>query len=143
MSQRAMSIPLIAWIAIAAAADVDHAPVHPVPEPLDVERVLADERVAQPRGDGVRAALVHERLDGLRGGVDLADPGDPLVGVNQDDQVVLAPVGDPLVQGCLPEDDCLHVGDLHALAPPGGRKWDAAGTPRQRLWTIAKLSTIQ
>ena len=54
MSHSAMSIPLIACIDDAAAAEVDRAAVHPLPQPLDVERVLADEQRAQAVRDLVR-----------------------------------------------------------------------------------------
>ena len=54
-----------------------------------------------------------ERLHELGRRVDLADPGDPLVGVDPDDEVVLAPVGDPLVHDRLSQDDGLDIGDLH------------------------------
>jgi hypothetical protein len=53
-------------------------------------------------------------LTSLRRGVDLPDAGDALVGVDEDDEVVLTAVCDPLVHGGLPQDDRLDVGDLHA-----------------------------
>ena len=114
-----------------AAADEDHAAIHLVPEPLDVERVLADQQLAQALRDRVRAGRVHERRDGLGRRVDLADAGDPLVGVDQDDEIVLAAVRDPLVHGGLPQDDGLDIGDLQACLPL------AAG-----LSIITRLSTI-
>ncbi len=67
-------------------------------------------------------------------------PGDPLVGVHEDDEVVLAPVRDPVVDGRLSEDDRLDVGDLHAISSREARI-GSAGLPG-RLSTIAKLSTI-
>ena len=51
------------------------------------------------------------RASGAR--VDLADARDPLVGVDADDEVVLAAVGDPLVHDGLPQDDRFDIGDLH------------------------------
>ena len=80
-----------------APPEVDEPAVHPLPEALDVERVLADQHVAQAHGDRVRARRLDERLHELRGGVDLADPRDALVGVDPDDEVVLAAVRDALV----------------------------------------------
>ncbi len=79
---------------------------------------------------------MHERRDGVGRRVDLADAGDPLVGVDQDDEVVLAAVRNPLVHGGLPQDNGLDIGDLQAgllgTMPDG----------RFRLSIIAKLSTI-
>ena len=84
-----------------APAEVDEAAVHLVPQPLDVQRVLADQHVAQAHRDRVRARRLHERLHELGRRVDLADPGDALVGVDPDDEIVLAPVCDPLVHNRL------------------------------------------
>jgi hypothetical protein len=95
-----------------AAADVDQAAVHLLPEALDVERVLADEQVAQAVRDRVRARRVDDRAYRLGRGVDLADAGDALVGVDEDNQIVLAAVGDRVVERGLAEDDRLDVGDL-------------------------------
>ena len=80
-----------------APAEVDEAAVHLLPEPLDVERVLADQDVAQAHGNRVGARRLDERLDELGRRVDLADARDALVGVDPDDEVVLAPVCDSLV----------------------------------------------
>ena len=80
-----------------APPEVDEAAVHLLPEPLDVERVLADQDVAQAHGDRVGARRLDERLDELGRRVDLADARDALVGVDPDDQVVLAAVCDSLV----------------------------------------------
>ena len=84
-----------------APAEVDEAAVHLLPQPLDVQRVLADQDVAQAHRDRVRARRLHERLHELGRRVDLADPGDALVGVDPDDEIVLAPVCDPLVHNRL------------------------------------------
>ena len=125
----------------AAPAEVDEAAVHLVPEPLDVERVLADQRVAQARRDRVRARRLDERPHELGRRVDLADPRDALVGVDADDEVVLAAVGDAVVHDRLAQDDGLDVGDLHGGSGLTGTV--EAGTSRfARLSTIAKLSTI-
>ena len=98
--------------------------------------------VAQARRDGVRARRLDERLHELGRRVDLADPGDPLVGVDADDEVVLAPVGDPVVHDRLAQDDGLDVGDLHVESPELDGD-DRDGTADfARLSTIAKLSTI-
>ena len=120
-----------------AAADEDHAAVHLVPEPLDVERVLADQQLAQAVRDRMRGRGVHERRDRVGRRVDLADAGDPLVGVDQDDEIVLAAVRNPLVHGGLPQDDGLDIGDLQA-----GLLGTMPGRPAARLLIIAKLSTI-
>ena len=121
----------------AAPADVVDAAVHLVPEPLDVVRVLAEQELAQAVRDRVRARGVDERGDGLGRRVDLADAGEPLVGVDQDDEVVLAAVGDALVDSGLPQDDGLDIGDLQAVAP-----WTMPGGPKVRLSIITRLSTI-
>ena len=63
---------------------------------------------------------LHERAHGLGRRVDLADAGDALVGVDEDDEVVLAAVGDVVVQRRLTQDDRLDVGDLHAPPPRFG-----------------------
>ena len=112
-----------------AAADVDQAAVHRVPRAFDVERVAPDERRAEAVGDGVGAVLADESGDDVGGGVDLADPDDALVGVHEDDEVVLAPVRDPVVDGRLSEDDRLDVGDLHAI-PPGEARLRSCRAPR-------------
>ena len=120
-----------------AAADVVDAAVHLVPEPFDVVRVLAEQELAQAVRDRVRAGGVDERRDGFWRRVDLADAGQPLVGVDQDDEVVLAAVGDAFVDGGLPQDDGLDIGDLQAVAP-----WTMPGGPKVRLSIITRLSTI-
>ena len=97
-------------------SDEDDAAVHLVPEPLDVERVLADQQLVQALRNRVRARSAHERRDGLGRRVDLADAGDPLVRVHQDDEIVLASVRNPLVHSGLPQDDGFDIGDLHGLS---------------------------
>ena len=52
-------------------------------------------------------------FDDLGRRVDLADADDALVGVDADDQVVLAAVGNGAVDGRLPQDDRFDLGDLH------------------------------
>ena len=121
----------------AAAADVVDAAVHLVPEPLDVVRVLAEQELAQAVRDRVRAGGVDEGRDGFWCRVDLADARQALVGVDQDDEVVLAAVGDALVDSGLPQDDGLDIGDLQAVAP-----WTMPGGPKVRLSIITRLSTI-
>src|SRR4051794_34993317 len=100
-----------------AAADVDQAAVHLLPEPLDVRRILTDEQVAEAVRDRVRARRLHQRAHRLGRGVDLADAGDALVRVDEDDEIVLAAVGDGVVERGLAEDDRLHVSDLHRRPP--------------------------
>ena len=78
-------------------AEVDQTAVHLLPQPFDVQRVFPDQGIAETDRDRVRARRLHEGLDELGRRVDLADPGDPLVGVDPDDQVVLAAVCDSLV----------------------------------------------
>ena len=124
-----------------AAADEDDAAIHLVPEPLDVERILTDQQPAEAVRDRVRARSADERRDGLGRRVDFADAGDPLVGVDQDDEIVLAAVGDPLVHGRLPQDDGLDIGDLQAHSSARRRATSKKG-PGARLSIIAKLSTI-
>ncbi len=97
-----------------APADVDEAAVHDVPEMLDLRRVLAHEQALEAVGDRVRPRGVDQRLHGLGRGVDLTDAGDALVGVNEDDEIVLTAVGDLLVNRPLPKDDRLDVRDPQA-----------------------------
>ena len=88
--------------------------VEPVPEPVDVERVLADEQALHAaRGDRQQRRL-DDGLGGRRVGVHLADAGDALVGVDLDDQDALAAVADLPDLGQA-EDDRLDIGDQHPL----------------------------
>ena len=57
-------------------------------------------------------------------------PGDALVGVDADDQVVLAAVGDARRRRRLPQDDGLDLGDLHGSLLAGGMADDTAGRPQ-------------
>ena len=105
----------------AAAAIVDRGLVHLVPEALDVERVLADQDLAQADHDRVGAGRLDDRLDDGRGGVGLADAGDALVGVDEDDGGVLGPVRLHRDARDLQVGD-LDIGDLHAVNPPVTRE---------------------
>jgi hypothetical protein len=51
---------------------------------------------------------VHVRLYGPRSIKGLTEAGEPLVGANEDEENV----------GKLPEAQCVHLGDLHAVEPP-------------------------
>ena len=101
MSQRAMSIPADGVDHGAAAAVIDRRLVHLVPQPLDIERVFADQDLAQADHDRVRPGGLDNGFHDRWGGIGLADTGDALVGVDEDDGGVLGPV-------------CLHgdAGDL-------------------------------
>ena len=55
--------------------------------------------------------------DDLGRRVDLADPDDALVGVDPHDQVVLAAIGDRVVDVGLPQNDRLDLGNLHRALP--------------------------
>ena len=67
--------------------------------------------------DRVRAGRLDERAHRLGRRVDLADAGDALVGVDEDDEVVLAAVGDAVVEHGLTEDHRLDVRDLQSCPP--------------------------
>src|SRR5262249_14791120 len=103
------------------------AAVHLLPEPLDVGRVLADEQVVEAVRDRVRAGRLDKRAHRLGGGVDLADAGDALVGVDENHGVVLTAVRDRVVDRRLTEDYRLADRDLHARPP------------RMRLSTITAI----
>ena len=107
-------MPLIAWIAIPRR-----------PMKMTPRYILSQSRSTSSGSSPISSSrrlfaiacepgAVHEGRDGLGRRVDLADAGDPLVGVDQDDEVVLAAVGNALVHGGLPQDDGLDIGDLQA-----------------------------
>ena len=76
----------------AAAAEIDGGLVHLAPEPLDIERVLADQHFLQADHDGVGAGRVDDRFGDGRRGIGLADAGDPFIGVDEDDGRVLGAI---------------------------------------------------
>ena len=113
----------------AAADGPEHAVAHrgdehPVPEPVDVARLLADED---------RAEVLDRRLDHARPAGAFADARDALVGLDLDEQPVpraaeiglgldprLLPAGDGGASADLDEVG-LDVDDLHAVSLPIGR----------------------
>ena len=125
MSQRAMSMPLMAWMAGPCAAVVDRAAVELVPETVDLQRILADQEMTQPAGDGVRRRGIDDRFHHRRQRIDLAEAGDPLIGLDADQQRVLAAVGLGDVHLRLAQDDGLDIGDLQSVLPlpAPARRW--------------------
>ena len=87
-------MPLMACRTTPRRPIVDRALVHLPPQPADLERVLADEQGRQAGGDLVRGRRLDHRLGDVGRGIDLADADDAGIGVDADDQRVLAAVGD-------------------------------------------------
>ena len=99
---------------VAPAVDV-------APEPLDVERVGADHVRVADLLDHARDEVRAERRP-----VDLAEPLDPVVGGQlEEDEVAAAEVG-----RWVPDDECLELGDLHVLKPL--RRRSRCGSPSRR-----------
>jgi hypothetical protein len=97
----------------ATPAVVHRSQVHAPPEAFDVQRVLADQHVAQTRRDEMRMGRIENGLHDLGGGIHFADARDAFVGMDADDQVVLAAVGDGTVDDRLAQDDGLDFRDFH------------------------------
>src|SRR5262249_25661386 len=86
--------------------------VHLVPQPRDIQRVLADQDVPETtRGDMAERGF-DDRLADSGVGVRLADAGDALIGLDADQADRLAAIADRL-HPRQPEHDRLDVGDLH------------------------------
>ena len=101
MSQSAMSIPLIAWIA------TPRRPRKMAPRYFFCHRRSTssgsspDQEITQSPGEGVRRRRVDDCPRDLRRRVDLADAVDALVRSDANDQVVLAAIGDRAVEARL------------------------------------------
>ena len=106
---------------------------HQLPEPVDLERVLADDQLADAAGDRMRRRHLDDRARDVRGRVRLADPDHALVGVHPDEERVLRAVGAARVDLVEAEHDGLDVDDLHAAIPthPLTRERRTASAERQ------------
>src|SRR5918994_5634026 len=96
---------------------VNRAAVELVPETVDLQRILPDQEMTQPAGDGVRRRSIDDRFHHRWQRIDLAEPGDPGVRLDADQQCVLAPVGLGDVHLRLAQDDGLDIRDLHPVTP--------------------------
>ncbi|MFO1047339.1 MAG: hypothetical protein U1E52_05500 [Geminicoccaceae bacterium] len=106
----------------AAPAVIDRALVHLAPQAADLEGLLADDQRRQARGDLVRGGRFDHRLGDVRRGIDLAYADDAGIGVDADDQRVLAAVGDVGIDRAgRPQQDGLNLGDQHLS--PALRRW--------------------
>ena len=99
----------------AASARVDGAVIHQVPEPLGLERVLADEQMLQASADGMAERPFDDGLRGERRGVHLADAGDAGVGGDFNDERILPAVA-LRADDFLRDVDGFDVGDFHVMA---------------------------
>ena len=86
--------------------------VHEVPELVDAERVLAEEKLPKPLSGELRDGGIDDRLQRQWGGMGLSNPGDAFVGVNTKDEDVLQSVAVRPYFG-KPQRDGLDVRDLH------------------------------
>ncbi len=93
-------------------AEEDRALVHAVDEAVDLERVLADDALGQAAAYLVRQRRLDDRLGDERRRVGLADAGDAGVGMDLDDQRLLAAVA-ALVDIGQTQMDRLNTGDFH------------------------------
>ena len=92
MSHRAISTPLMAWMTAPCRPKKIDAFVHAMNEPIDLERILAEDALGQAAADFVRQGASMMALATVRGRIDLADADDAGVGVDLDDQRFLAAV---------------------------------------------------
>src|SRR5262249_2054939 len=92
---------------------VDGGAVHLLPQPLHVEGILTQQHQPKSACDRVGARGFDDRVDDLRCRVHFAYADDARVGVHTHDQVILAAIGDRLIERRLPQNDRLHVRDLH------------------------------
>src|SRR5581483_6967255 len=76
----------------AAPPEIDGSPVHLLPQPLDVQRVFADEQFPDAAGDAVRERGFKDGLRDMRRRVHLAQSDDSGIGMYLDQQRVLRAV---------------------------------------------------
>src|SRR5207248_202740 len=96
----------------ALPAEKDGAFVHGVDEPIDLEGVLADDALGQAAADLVAQGRLDDGAGDVRGGIDLADADEARVGVDLDDEGLLAAVA-ALVDLGQAQVDGFDAGDLH------------------------------
>jgi len=98
-----------------AVPEVDALLVQVVPDRLDVERITADDELAEPLRDRVRGRHLDRRAcDGWRR-IRLADAEQALVRLDADDERVLGPVRAQLDLG-KSQNDRLDTGDAHGYS---------------------------
>ena len=85
----------------------------PLPQAVDLQRVLADQHLAQAAGDRMGRRHLDHRPREERSGVGLAHADDPLVGVDPNEEGVLRPVGAGRIDLRESQHDRLDVGDPH------------------------------
>src|SRR5262249_28897087 len=99
----------------AVAAEEDRAFVHAVDEAVDLEGIVADDALGQAAADLVRDPGLDDSLGDQRRGIDLADADEAGVGVDTDDESLLAAVA-ALGDGGEAEVDGFDAGDFHVRA---------------------------
>ena len=96
------------------AAEIDRPGEHLLPQPLGLERVLADQQLAQSAGDVVTERGIDDRLDDFGRGIGLADPFRAVVGADPHEDRVLTAcrLGGDLSD---PQDLADHMRDFHCF----------------------------
>ncbi len=113
----------------ARTAVVVGGPVQELPEPVDLERVLADEHLAQAPRDQVRRRHVDHRPCEVGRRVCFADAHVAIVGVDPNEEGVLSAVGARGVDAVRAEDDRLDGGDLQRVTAPSACAISARTSP--------------
>jgi hypothetical protein len=116
-----------------AAPEIQRALEHPLPQPADLRRVLSDEQRSEAAGDRVRRGGVDDRFDHSRRGVHLAEPDQALVGMDFNQQGVLAAVRDAGVETGLPQDQGFDIRYAHEFTISTARRRPAPGSVL--VWT--------
>jgi hypothetical protein len=106
----------------AAAAVHRAAGVEFLPDPLGLERILPEEHVFQPQAHRVGARRLDAGFRDPRIDVGLADAGDALVGMDEDDDVILRRGRRAGVEVGDEQRMAFDAGDFHGVSPPGGRR---------------------
>ena len=94
------------------AAKVHGPVVHFLPQPVGLERVLADEQLPQPAGNVVAERSIDDGLDDFGGRVRFADPLQSVVGAHAHEDGILA-TGSLLSHFADAENLTDHMGDFH------------------------------
>src|SRR5258706_9749032 len=99
---------------LATALEIERALVHLLPEPPDLQGVLAEKEGAQARANLVRGWRIDDRLGNRGRGIDLSQAGDAFIGMDAHDDTVLAAVAD----GCVdrppgPQQNRFNLGNAH------------------------------
>ena len=102
-------------------SNVGQAAVHLPPEIANLARILSDQQLAQTERDRMRAIRIHDCLDGLWSGIHLADAGDAVVRLDDDEEIVLAPIRDRRVERRRANHDGFDVGDQQDASSRLGR----------------------